>query len=97
MVSPWITVDKQGKILVNGPNYEHYMDMIQMLAVQLDDLPGGNPTDGKCVARVGPFQPKGAKVLKKKKKIQGTWKSSRMIPGCSLMLPDTFHDPQLPL
>jgi hypothetical protein len=46
-------MDKQGrKILVNGPDYEHYMDMIPMLAVQLDDLPGGNPTDGTCVARV---------------------------------------------
>ncbi len=47
-----LAVDKQGKILVNGPNYEHYMDMIQMLAVQLDDLPGGNSTNGACVARV---------------------------------------------
>jgi hypothetical protein len=24
---------------------------------------------------------------------QVTWKSSRMIPGCSLMLPDTSNDP----
>ena len=46
-----LTMDKQGnKILVNGPDYEHYMDMIPMLAVQLDDLLGGNPTDGTCVA-----------------------------------------------
>ena len=48
-----LTMDKQGnKILVNGPDYEHYMDMIPMFAVQLSDLPGGNPTDGTCVARV---------------------------------------------
>ena len=47
-----LTVDQERKILVNGPDYEHYMDMIPMLAVQLDDLPGGNPTDGTCVARV---------------------------------------------
>ena len=47
-----LTVDQERKILVNRPDYEHYMDMIPMLAVQLDDLPGGNPTDGTCVATV---------------------------------------------
>ena len=40
-----LTVDQERKILVNGPDYEHYMDMIPMLAVQLDDLPGGNPSN----------------------------------------------------
>ena len=49
-----MAVDKQGRILVNGPNFEHYMymDMPPLLAAQLDDLPGGDPTGGTRLARV---------------------------------------------
>ena len=50
--APTMAVDKQGRILVNGPNFEHYMAMIPLLARQFDDLPGGDPTGGTCLARV---------------------------------------------
>ena len=50
--APSMEGDKQGRILANGPKFEHYMDMIPLLARQFDDLPGGDPTGGTCLARV---------------------------------------------
>ena len=37
--APTMTVDKHGRILVHGPNFEYYMDLVPLLAAQLDDLP----------------------------------------------------------
>ena len=60
--APSMEGDKQGRILANGPKFEHYMDMIPLLARQFDDLPGGDPTGGTCLAQVLRFSQQNPRI-----------------------------------